>query len=360
MSENEDRKQQASEKEVQQNPGLAALAWDAFKHVITHNVWMKILAIAISVILWAGLISQDESLTRERTFSGVNVSVIGTETMKRNGYIVTSDLEKLLQDVSVVAAVPQKEYDNAEPSAYNIRVDLSRITGTGRQELQLLRSNSQLYGRVLNTSPASVQVDVEDYVMRQRIPVSVSVGKTPEDRYLSTPTVDPTVVTISGPKSVVENISRARAYLDTETIDWNEDSILTSVQLELYNKNGDPVSDSLMEVTSENLIIDSVLVEASILPTRTFDVTGLIATTDSVARGSEIKELRISPESIKVAAPEEVLEQMTELALDSRTVSVRNLKETKVFRLKVQKPSDDAVLSNDTITVTVEIGPIGE
>ena len=26
--------------------------------------------------------------------------------------------------------------------------------------------------------------------------------------------------------------------------------------------------------------------------------------------------------------------------------------------MKVQKPSDDAILSNDTVTVTVEIGPI--
>ena len=37
--------------------------------------------------------------------------------------------------------------------------------------------------------------------------------------------------------------------------------------------------------------------------------------------------------------------------------SLKNLNKTTVFQLKVQKPSEDAVLSNDTINVTVEIAP---
>ena len=51
---------------------------------------------------------------------------------------------------------------------------------------------------------------------------------------------------------------------------------------------------------------------------------------------------------------DKVLEQMNELAID-RNVNLQGLEETTVFQLKVQKPSDDAVLSNDTVTVTVEI-----
>ena len=38
-------------------------------------------------------------------------------------------------------------------------------------------------------------------------------------------------------------------------------------------------------------------------------------------------------------------------------VNVSGLTDTKVFELKIQKPSSDAVLSNDTVLVTVEIGP---
>ena len=63
---------------------------------------------------------------------------------------------------------------------------------------------------------------------------------------------------------------------------------------------------------------------------------------------------KVSPETITVAARNEVLEQMDEPALD-RNINLENLEETTVFQIKVRKPSEDAVLSNETITVTVEI-----
>ena len=66
------------------------------KHLFLHNGWVKLLAVLISLVLWAGLISQDESITREKNFQNINVTVSGTDTMKRNGYIVTSNLDELL------------------------------------------------------------------------------------------------------------------------------------------------------------------------------------------------------------------------------------------------------------------------
>ena len=80
-------------------------------------------------------------------------------------YIVTSDLNSLLSNVTMTAAVPQKQYENVDPSAYNLRLDLSRISGTGDQEIRLTSTNSSTYGRVVSTSPASITVHVEEYVV---------------------------------------------------------------------------------------------------------------------------------------------------------------------------------------------------
>ena len=128
--------------------------WKATRHVLFHNGWVKLIALLISLVLWAGLISQDESLTRDKTWQNVNISVSGEDSMKRSGYIVVSNLEELLSGVSVTAAVPQKQYETAESSAYNLRVDLSRIKGTGTQELKILSTASTSYGKVVNTVPA--------------------------------------------------------------------------------------------------------------------------------------------------------------------------------------------------------------
>ena len=327
------------------------------RRLFLHNGPLKAIAILISIVLWAGLVSQDASVTRDKTFQNVAVTVSGSETLKNSGMIVVSDLNDLLDDVSIVAAVPQKQYEQADASAYNVRLDLSRIKGTGEQEIKLQTSNSGTFGRVTSINPSAIKVEVEDYIIRQRIPVSVPPidGEIPEGWYLSTPTVDPALVAVSGPRSLVQNITRARAFINTDDIEWKEGQIFTSSEIVLYNKSGEIVNSPLVTMTTSSLVIDTVLIELNILPSITFDTTDLIQTTGSVANGYEIKDIRISPETVTVAAREEVLEQMTELSLERNTISVKNLKETTPFQLKVQKPSDDAILSNDTITVTVEI-----
>lgn len=329
---------------------------NALRHLLLHNGWLKVLAILISIMLWAGLISQDESITRDKTFQNVAVTVTGSDALKSNSMIVVSDLSELLNDVSITAAVPQKQYERAEASVYNVRLDLSRIKGTGEQEVKLQSTNSSTYGKVVSTNPASIKVLVEDYAVRQRIPVSISpLENVPEGWYVSTPSVDPALIAVSGPRSIVQNISRAKAQISADDIEWKEGQIVTSSSIQLYNSKQELVESPLISMTSSNLTIDSVLIELNILPMMTFSTGDLIQTTGTVADGYFIRNIRISPETVTVAARQEVLEQMTDLSLERNTINVKNLKETTPFQLKVQKPSEDSILSNETITVTVEI-----
>jgi YbbR domain-containing protein len=329
---------------------------NALRHLLLHNGWLKALAILISIMLWAGLISQDESITRDKTFQNVAVTVTGSDALKSNSMIVVSDLSELLNDVCITAAVPQKQYERAEASVYNVRLDLSRIKGTGEQEVKLQSTNSSTYGKVVSTNPASIKVLVEDYAVRQRIPVSISpLENVPEGWYVSTPSVDPALIAVSGPRSIVQNISRAKAQISADDIEWKEGQIVTSSSIQLYNSKQELVESPLISMTSSNLTIDSVLIELNILPMMTFSTGDLIQTTGTVADGYCIRNIRISPETVTVAARQEVLEQMTDLSLERNTINVKNLKETTPFQLKVQKPSEDSILSNETITVTVEI-----
>ena len=331
---------------------------NGLRHLFLHNGLLKAISILISVVLWAGLISQDENVTRDKNFQNVAVTVSGTETLKSNGLIVVSDLDEMLDDVSITAAVPQKQYERAEASSYNVRVDLSRIKGTGEQEIKIQSTNSGTFGRVTSINPASVKVQVEDYIIRQRIPVSVPMPEDiPEGWYMSTPSVDPALIAVSGPRSLVQNISRARAFINTKDIEWKEGQIVISSGIVLYTSQGEVIQSPLLNMTSSSLNIDSVLIELNLLPSISFETEELIQTTGTVADGYRIKNIRISPETVTVAARQEVLEQMTDLSLERNTINVTGLTETTPFQLKVQKPSDDAILSNDTITVTIEIEP---
>ena len=331
------------------------------KHIVLHNGWVKLLALLISLILWTGLISQDDTLTRDKTWQNVNVSVNGTDAMKRNGFIVVSDMDEVLSNVTVTAAVPQKQYESAEVSSYNIRVDLSRINGTGSQEVKILSTNSSTYGKVTSTVPSVLNVDVEEYLIRQRIPVTVTIGGDYQngwykDWYMPSPSVDPLLVAVSGPRSLVQNILKAKVELDPETIEWAEGSMLSTGMIRLYDRSNEEIESPLLDITTEGLTIDTVLIEGVILPAKTFDISGYFELQGNVSEGYRVSSIRVSPENIKVAAKTDVLEQLDELMTD-RLVNVEGLSETTVFQAKIQKPSEDAVLSNDTVTITVEIAP---
>ena len=87
------------------------------RHLFLHNGILKIIAILISVILWAGLISQDENLTRDKYFQNVNVTVTGTEVKAMQAGAV-SEVARDSEDN------PYHEYwvPGQQPGTWQIRV----------------------------------------------------------------------------------------------------------------------------------------------------------------------------------------------------------------------------------------------
>jgi hypothetical protein len=88
-------------------PRLRKAVW-VLKRVFIDHWLSKLLSLLLALVLWAGLIVQDPSLTREKTFRNVAVNVTGSDTLKRNGLIVVSDLNSMLQDVDLTVDVPPR------------------------------------------------------------------------------------------------------------------------------------------------------------------------------------------------------------------------------------------------------------
>ena len=153
---------------------------------------------------------------------------------------------------------------------------------------------------------------------------------------------------------VVSDREAGKAFIDLDTLDWTEGTLLTTGKIKLYNQSDKEVNSSLLEITTENTPIDTVLIERKVLPTKTFNVRDLVTFQGHVKSGYTAT-IKCNPETITVAARNEVLDQLDEPVLDKRVISVQDLSETQKFEIKVSKPSDDAVLKNDTVIVTVEV-----
>ncbi len=348
-----------SEKQTKKetSPSRVKLALQTLWRVIRHNGLLKIVSLVLAVILWAMLITQDPTLTREKQMSGGTVMVMGNDSMLRNGFIVTAGLEDL-GTVTIRADVPQGQYQGAAASNYNPRIDLSKITSAGVQEVKINTTNSTTYGTVLEVAPSTVTLTVEDYVTRYRIPVTVETsGELPDGWYATQATRDPPVLAVSGPRSLVNRIVRAEAMLSLDTLPAQEGSVRTAVPYRLVDSLGEEIDDPSLVVTSESVLIDSIVLEQIMEPQKTLHLSTLGLVTGTPAQGYEVKSVTITPEVVVAAGAGEVLEQLDALYADA-TLDVTDLTSSVNRQIRIRKPTELTYLSQDSVTVAVEIGPV--
>ena len=328
------------------------------RSILLENWGTKLLAILIAIALWAGLITQDPTLTREKQFNDVSVSINGADTIKRYGYIVLNDLDELLDNVTLRVSVPQGQYTTAQASNYSVRIELSRLRQAGEQTVKIQSTNSTAYGTVMEIVPSSVTLTVDEYVTRYRVPVTVvTEGEVPEDFYALDPATDPAMVAVSGPKTLVEQVVSAKVVVDQSTLPAKEGKVRRALSFELVDVNGNPIESNLLEVTSESVLLDSIIVEQTVYSKRTVQMSDVGLVTGEPAAGYEVKDVYISPSVVIIAGREAVIQDL-DLFYANNTVDITGLSESVSKVLWVRSPSTIKYASTDMVTVAVEIGPI--
>jgi YbbR domain-containing protein len=325
---------------------------------IMRNNWQwKVFSVLLAVIVWGWLISENPDLTREKTFSGVNISVIGEASLKRKGLIVT-DLEENLSEINISAEVPQKVYDSALPSNYNVRIDLSQIDSAGEQTVPVLYTNSANYGKVIKLSKNEIALNAEPYITRRRIPVQINqTGVAPNGFYASKPTVDPSFVTIAGPKSLVENVVRCVANYNLSLLTAAARNQFTAVSFTLYDYLDKPLNSELIEVSSDSIPLDTLLVEQELYRLQAISINKSGIITGSPAYGYEVTDIKIDPSMLNVAGSSELMETLKLLDVEA-PVDITGAKDTLIRSVAIKKPEEALHMSENAVYVTVTIEPV--
>lgn len=330
-----------------------------FWRVLSHNLPWKLLAVFLAVCFWAGLITQDPTLTRERVFSDVAVSVMGADTLLRNSsLVILNDFEAEPFTIRLRADVPQREYNTVSASNYNPRIDLSKITQAGKQTLKILTTSSTTYGTVQELTPDSIEVEVDDYIPSYRVPVSIQMsGQYPKGFYGTTPSLAPSSVTVSGPKSIVDQVARVIVDYDVSSLKAQAGSVSTAVPIHFVDLDGNPIDSKRIDVTSAGVLLRSVVVEQTLYPTKTLPISSLALTTGVPASGYEVKSVTATPNIIVAAGDEVGLSALDSLFLE-KAVDVSGKNETFNAEIDIRQPSEIVYLSSKTVTLSIEIGPI--
>lgn len=326
--------------------------------LVAHNWGWKLLALLLALCLWAGLITQDPTLTRERIFSDVKVSVIGTETLRRNGMIVLGGLEDEALVARLRADVPQREYNSVSVTSYNPRVDLSRVTEPGEQTLKILTTSTTTYGTVQSIAPDSVSVVVDEYITNYRVPVVIGVvGRYPTGYYGATPTSDPAAVAVSGPKSVVDRITRVYVDFDVSKLAAREGLTRNALPMRFTDAEGNDVESSLLEVTSSDVLLRTIIVQQQLYPSKSLPVDTLGLTEGEPAEGYRVTDASVSPASVLVAGDGTALGALKSI-VTATSANVDGKSESFAVEVRLDRPDDVSYMSVDAVTISVTIEPV--
>lgn len=330
-----------------------------FWNRLIHNWGWKLLSLLLAVCLWAGLITQDPNLTRERRFTDVPITLTNQETLRRNGLIVLSGLEEdNLRLEYFRAEVPQRYYDSVTVTNFNPRIDLSRITETGEQEVKISFTTSATYGNVEASNPSTLPIVVDEYVTNYRVPVTLNItGDYPAGFYASSPLVDPGTMAVSGPRSLVDQVAGVRANLDLNLLSARAGTTRLALPLYFVDAAGNVIESNLLEAASASTVLRTVTVEQKLYQSKRVKVADAALIQGEPAEGYRITGITATPATVLAAGDEEALENILQLFAEA-PVNVEGASETFTTEVRLRKPADLVHLSSTSITVCVKIEPI--
>ena len=321
--------------------------------ILGSRAFLMALSLLTAVVFWSILVASDGTLTREKTFQNVAVSVTGESTLKSRGYIVMDDLDSLISGVKLTVEVTQSNYSRVSGTSYNPHIDLTQVTGEGENVLNVAFS-SQLYGPVVSCEPSSVRVNVERYITR-RVPVVLETSGGLPGYYLDSAKTDPTMLSVSGPQSLVSQVARAVASIDVSLLSGERRSDRNSVQIRLQDAAGNTVESDLIEITNQTVLTDTVVVETELVPMREVPLEVESLVTGEPAEGYELLEVTASQESLLIAAADEVLYAITVLTTD-QPLSIEGATQDVTGTVRLRRPTGIENTVPYDVTVTARIG----
>jgi len=315
----------------------------ALLHAVSQNLGWKIFSLVAAVLLWSYIVTSDPTITRDKTISGVEITSSGLSVLQSRDLALLTDPAE--QQVLVRVAAPRANYSRVTADSVRVELDLSQIRQTGRQEVELKGYSS--YGEIVQITPSRMEVVVETLDARN-VPVNVNlVGAADASKYwYDVNRINPSTITVSGPSSIVQNISAATVDVDVTgaTADYT-----WTVAPELLDMNGEALSTMLSKSSS------SVSVGVSIYPVKRLPVDTTIATATSgeLMDGYSITRVEVQPEIVSVAAEQELLDQLEKLTFKPVTVYGR----TQSFSTTASLTAINNIehLSAEQVTVTVYI-----
>ena len=304
-----------------------------------------LLAVTIALVLWVYVITV-VSPNSEATFYNIPVVVQGEPMLESYGLM---NVTENIPTVTLKLSGNRSDLNKVNSSNITVVVDLSKVYEAGIANLRYSISYpGDVPAGAFNEEsryPSTIAIEVERKTKKE-VPVNIHyVGELSEDFIVDKENkiLDYNTVTISGPESVISQITQA--IIDVDLTGKNV-SFSDNYRYSLCNEQGEPVDAKKVDTNVAQVNLTLYIERVKELPLVLTVINGGGAT-------EETSEIKIDPKTVKVSGSNLVMENLTELNLG--TVDLGELLKDTDMEFAIVLPDGVKFMDPDVETAKVSI-----
>lgn len=271
------------------------------RKLLDNNLFLKILSVLIAIGLWIFVLYTVKPTT-QKVYKDIEITFKGEYVLDDENLAIVKDIP-LKATVELKGARTDIARISNEDIVVSVAVDSIKKSGTYSFDYSVKVVNGNNV-TILSVSPSSGEITVEPK-KEKTVPLSIkTTGNLPNNDEVLNPELLMDSIVISGPKSQVSRITKAVAYLDQSHI---SDGEKREIPYGLYDQDGNKIEQTNSIRTSFN----SAKVTCHILKKRTMDIYPIVE--GSVANDTAIDTITVSPKTVTVVGPQELVESLNHI-----------------------------------------------
>ncbi len=306
--------------------------------IVVHNWPLKVAAIALATLLYAGLVASQDTTTLQGPITVLAVN-------KPADSVVTNQLRDVDQIRYLApAGVPRQRAED-----FRATVDLTNVKPDGQPAtVRVMVTALDPRVSIVDVQPRQIQV-ILDSSLTKSVPVRVERGPAPPGVQVGETTYEPTQVKVTGPSSVVAQVVAARV---TVTLDSSGLDVDSEIDARPINDAGEIVSGVDVEPRTVHVTIPLFTDKQS----RTLPVNPVV--TGQPAPGFRIASVKVNPQVVSVEGDADQLTSLTEA--DTAPVALFGATSDVTQAVTLALPTGVVPTGPATIVVTVHVEAVTE
>ena len=272
---------------------------------IKKNYKTLILAFVIAVIFWM-VVSIQVFPTSETNIKDIPIETQLTDYMTQNNLQIVSDITE-----SANIRIEGKRYDisGLNPSDFIANVDLTSVRSAGTYTLPIsITSKTDKEYTLLETEPLNITLVVDEIITKE-FPLEGTAPdiSLPDGFYADQITASPETISVTGSRSVLDNITKieAKSTFHGEIAESHQ----TGADIIIYGENGAKIINDDLKLSTDSVSVNIRILKQNELP-RKIPITTYPGNFDI-----DSLQYEIQPSTITVAAPDESIDNLSELVI---------------------------------------------